>query len=301
MNKFVDTHAHLYWDSYEADFDQMLDRVVEAGVGLVINIGTDVETSKKAAELSSEKLPMYATVGLHPHEGAVLLSEDAIADQMAQIQSLYEPNKDKVVGIGETGLDFYFRENPGYKNVTLNASEGSPADAGTSNKLRDSSATPQNDQEIQKENQKRLFRAQIDVAKQLHLPLIIHCRDAWDTIFDFPLSGTTGVFHTFSGSAEDAHSALDLGYYLSFSCILTYPKNQALRDLLTDLPLDRILTETDCPFLPPQAIRGQRNDPSYIPEVVKVIAEMTNKSEEYITGQIWENTHMLFSLKNMTD
>lgn len=252
----VDTHAHLYWDSYQTDLEQVLNRAKQNDVGLIINIGTDLPTSQKAIDLKSENIKMYATVGIHPHDGGEINSSD-IPDLTEQLEKLYQANPDRVVAIGECGLDF----------------------------SQDSST-----------NQMELYKAQALLAKKLNLPLAIHCRDAWDQIFIPELEGTTGVFHTFSGTAEDAQKALKLGYYLSFSCTLTYPKNTHLVGVLKDLPLDKILTETDCPFLPPQQIRGQRNEPAHAKEVVRVISEAKGLPEKEIEEAVHRNTLQLFSL-----
>lgn len=254
----VDTHAHLYWDSYQSDLEQVLGRAKQNGVGLIINIGTDLSTSQSALRLASltQGIDMYATVGIHPHDGGEINPKD-ITDLINQLEALYRANPEKIIAIGECGLDF----------------------------SRDSST-----------NQLELYKSQSLLAKKLNLPLVVHCRDAWDQIFIPELKGVTGVFHTFSGTAADAKKALELGYYLSFSCTLTYPKNDQLRQILKDLPLDKILTETDCPFLPPQQIRGERNEPMYIKEVVKVISEAKGVSTQEIEEAVHRNTLQLFSL-----
>lgn len=273
MNKLVDTHAHLYWDLYSQDYDQVLQRAKEAGVGLIINIGTDSETNKSVLQLSPKDsgIQFYSTIGIHPHEGAVLTTDQQIQEQVDQLEKLFSGNMDKIIGIGECGLDFFFRENPGFNQTELSSDQ-------------------------QKANQIKLYKAQIKLAKKLNLPLVIHCRDAWDDIFDQNLNGTRGVFHCFTGVEQAAKTALDLGYFISISCIITYPKNQHLRDSVKNLPLDKIITETDCPFLPPQQIRGQRNEPAYIPEIIKVISEIKNLSTDEVIGQIYLNTQSLFRI-----
>lgn len=268
----VDTHAHLYWEDYQNDLDQVLKRCFDNQIGLIINIGTDLQTSTQALQ-QAQKITsptIYATIGLHPHEGTIL-SGLQIEEEIVKLEELYSGNKERVVAIGECGLDFFFRENAGLNHTDLS-------------------------QDDQKANQRKLFKAQIQLAKKLDLPLVAHCRDAWDEIFIPDLEGTTGVFHNFSGTPEDAQKALELGYHLSFSCVITYPKNQYLRDLLRDLPLDKIVTETDCPFLPPQQIRGKRNEPAYVLEVLKIISEIKNLSFEQASSQIFANSQKLFKL-----
>lgn len=252
----VDTHAHLYWDSYQSDLEQVLDRAKQNDVGLIINIGTDLETSKLATELQSDKIKMYATIGIHPNDGGEINQQD-IPDLIEQLETLYHQHSEKIVAIGECGLDF---------------SQG------------------------QNDNQLPLCKAQVQLAKKLNLPLIIHCRDAWHQIFIPELAGTRGVFHTFSGRATDAQKALALGYYLSFSCTLTYPKNEELRQTLKYIPLNKILTETDCPFLPPQQNRGQRNEPAYVKEVITMISAAKELPESTVIEAVHRNTLQLFHL-----
>lgn len=268
----IDTHAHLYWKDYETDLNAVLQRCLENGVTTIINVGVSLETSKKSVEQAQviDEPQVYSSIGIHPHEGAILTTDESIHSNLEELGKLHSPDN-KIIAIGEIGLDFYFREDPDFDISSLSI-------------------------EQQKENQRKLYLAQIGLAKKLGLPLIIHCRDGWSEIFVLELQGTKGVFHTFSGSLEDAQKALDLGYYLSFSCIITYPKNERLRHLIKDLPLDKILSETDSPFLPPQQIRGQRNEPAYVKEVVRVIAEIKGLSFEKAAASILENAARLFNL-----
>ncbi len=254
----VDTHAHLYWDSYEDDLGEVIKKCKENGVELIINVGVDLESSKKALAQDLSPLVSYSTAGTHPHDVSGFTNTD-------ELEKLILENKEKIIAVGECGLDFFFRN-------------------------------PEDDSEQERATQQNAYKTQVDLARRLNLPLIIHCRDAWSDIFIKELEGTKGLFHNFSGTKEDAKKALDLGFYLSFSCVITYPKNQELRDLIKDIPLDRILTETDCPFLPPQTIRGERNDPSYIKEVIDVIAQTKGISPEETSSQILKNTRKLFNL-----
>lgn len=257
----VDSHAHLYWDSYQDDLDSVIQRAVDNDVRLIINIGVDLETSRKCLELSADGIQLYSTIGVHPHDGNHDLNDESIHRLIEDLEKLNIENPDKIVAIGECGLDYHH----------------SPAD---------------------KQLQLKLYTAQVELAKKLDLPLVIHCRDAWEDIFIPELEEATGIFHSFSGTEADIKRALDLGYYLAFTCAVTYPKNEPLRLLLKDIPLDRILTETDCPFLPPQDIRGQRNEPAYIHEVVKVIAEVKQLPFDSVASQILSNTQSLFNLSS---
>ena len=281
----VDTHAHLYWDSYQEGFDSIIQRAVDNDVKLIINIGVDLETSKKCLELSSDKIRFYSTIGIHPHDAPqqardkqslpIRFTQDkatideSIRQLMGDLEILYHQHPAKIAAIGECGLDYFFRDE--FSNSLLSHDES-------------------------KQLQMKLYKAQVLLAKKLNLPLAIHCRESWQDIFIPELIDTTGVFHNFSGSKEDSLHACKLGYYLSFSCVLSYPKNQDLRDLVKMIPLDRILTETDCPFLPPQQIRGQRNEPANISGVIKIISEIKQIPFDEVAHQILKNTQKLFKI-----
>lgn len=264
----IDTHAHLYYDQFAPDFDQVIGHAKEANLKAIINIGADLESSKKAVELESNQIKLYSSVGLHPHEISRLSDHESIHDNIEKLEQIYHNNTGKIVAIGECGLDFHF-EGVDYSPSSFSEDQ-------------------------QKALQKQLFLDQIILSKKLNLPLIIHCRDAWDDIFVSELKDTTGVFHSFTATEVEAKKALDLGYYLGFSCIITYPKNEHLREIIKWAPLDRIITETDCPFLPPQSQRGQRNEPANITEVVKVIAGMKGLSQGQVSQAIWQNATQLF-------
>lgn len=274
MNKLmlVDTHAHLYWDSYKDDLDQVLENCKKNNVKLIINIGTDLETSQQAIDTSKKLRALgfesYATVGLHPHDTQECNNE-SIQQFITSLENLYLNNKDYVVAIGECGLDYFFRDEFNTKNTAI---------------------------DDLKVLQKKLFVAQVNLAKKLNLPLVIHCREAWSDIFIPELEGTKGVFHNFSGTIEEIKKSIELCYFISFSCVITYPKNENLRELIKEIPIDTIVSETDCPFLPPQQIRGQRNDPSYINEVVKTIADCKEKSDQEIEDALEKNARKLFSI-----
>jgi len=267
----IDTHAHLYWDSFALDLDAVLQRAIEANISTIINIGTDFPTSQQAVNQIDgiDRLQVFATSGLHPDEAFLLKTPENIDQEIKKIEELIKKNPKKIIAIGECGLDYHFDPS------SLSPKTGTGA-------------------EIAKEIQLKLFKSQIILAKKLNLPIVIHCRDAWEDIFLEQLNGTRGVFHTFTGTRENAREAIRLGYYLSFSCIVTYPKNDHLRQTIQDTSLDKILSETDCPFLPPQQIRGQRNEPANIQEVIRIISEIKNISFDKVSDQITENAKALF-------
>lgn len=266
----IDTHAHLYYERFEEDFDEVIHRAVESGLTRIINIGADIESSKKAAKLENDQIKFYSSIGLHPHEISRLSNDVSIHQNIGELERLYQTNTTKVVAIGECGLDYHF-EGLDFSPTTLSQ-----------------------DQQITL--QKELFQAQIDLAKKLKLPLIIHSRDAWEDIFFPTLQSTQGVFHSFTGSENEAKKALSLGYYLGFSCIVTYPKNEHLRQIIKNMPLNKILIETDCPYLPPQSQRGQRNEPANVSEVVKVISEIKGISFKEAAQTTFDNAQRLFKL-----
>jgi len=262
----IDTHAHLDVKQFKQDFDSVIKRAREAGVGTIINIGPNVNSSKAALQINDSEINMFSSIGLHPEYAPLADPDKSILLKMKALEKIYSENPKKVVGVGECGLD-YFKRNG--EQIT----------------------------EKEKNAQKSLFQAQINLARKLKLPLIIHCRDAWDDIFDFDFTGVNGVFHSFTGSKEIAKKALTINFYLSFSCIVTYPKNNELREIIKSTPLDKILTETDCPFLPPQKLRGQRNEPANVVEVVKTIAEIKNLSFDEVVKATFDNAKTLFNLR----
>lgn len=274
----VDTHAHLFWDSFKEDYDAVIERALASGVSTIINVGTDPDTSNLSINLKSDKIQFFSSIGLHPHEALRYSqgkqnSDVSIHNDIARVEDLYrrsisDPTLSRVVAVGECGLDYFFDGNPDFTPTDLSINQ-------------------------RRALQKKLFKAQIELSKKLDLPLLIHCRDAWDDIFN-DLLGTKGLFHTFSGSLKEAKKALDLGYYLSFSGVITYHKNGYLREIVRNTPLDKILTETDCPFLPPQSKRGKRNEPESVKEIVQLISELKGLTFEETANQISQNAKSFF-------
>ena len=263
----IDSHAHLYWESFQQDFESIIDRAVESNLTHIINIGVDLESSSQAVNQAREvkRLKVLATIGLHPEEFFSSLPHDYdvwIHDVCSKLEELYNDSPDKVVAIGECGLDYYHLPSPA--NI---------------------------------EPQKQLFKAQVELARKLNLPLVIHCRESWDDIFEHLDSNLTGVFHCWSGDLKAAQRALDLGFYISFAGNLTYKNAHTLRHVAQQIPLDRILVETDCPFLSPEGQRGQRNEPANVVEVAKTLAELKGLSSAEIDHQTTQNTLKLLKIK----
>lgn len=231
----IDTHTHLDDARYDSDRDAMLGRAQEAGVIRMVTIGCDLATSRAAVALAERYECVHATVGVHPHE--VKQIGDGWYDDLRRLAK-----HPKVVAYGEIGLDYHYNYSP---------------------------------PRLQKER----FREQILLARELGLPLVIHTREAQaDTITilkEEKASDAGGVFHCFSGDAWLAHQALDLGFSLSFSGVITFQNATTLREIVKTVPLDRLLVETDCPYLAPAPHRGKRNEPAYVKLVAQKLAELT--------------------------
>lgn len=230
----VDTHAHLTFEGLREDVPGVLRRAREAGVGAVITVGVDPRDSRAAAALAQETEGVWAAVGVHPHDAAGVTDE--VLDDLADLA-----RSPKVVAWGETGLDFY--------------RDRSPRDA-----------------------QRRWFREQVVRARELGLPVVVHDRDAHEEslriLREEAGGGLRGVFHCFSGDESFAREVLGLGFYLSIPGTVTYPRNEALRRVAASAPLDRLLLETDCPFLAPQPVRGQRNEPAFAAHTAAEVARL---------------------------
>ena len=251
-----DTHAHLHFPEFAGDLGTVLERARAAGVRRMLTIGTDVETSRAAVGLAAREPDVWASVGVHPHDAG-----DADATALAEIEDLAaEP---RVVAIGETGLDFF-------RNL-------SPRDA-----------------------QERVFRAQLALARRVGKPVIVHCRDAHEEtlaiLADERVGETGGVMHCFSGDTAIARRCLDLGLLISLAGPVTYPKARALPDVATFVPGDRLVVETDCPFLPPQPHRGKRNEPAYLAITAARVAELRGESLQTLAARTSENAAKLFGL-----
>jgi len=237
----IDTHAHLDFPDYKDDIDEVIERAGEVGVEYMINVGTTVASSNKSIELAKQYEQIYASIGIHPNEASKVSGEE-----WSRLEAL--AGGDKVVAIGETGLDYY----------------------------RDRS---------KREDQKRLFHQHIELAQRHNLPVIIHNREASSDCLDIvhEYSGKIkGVVHCFAGIVEDAEEFLKLGFHVSFAGPITFPKADNLREALKAVPVERLLLETDCPFLAPQPKRGKRNEPSYLQYTIPVLAELYKLSVEDI-------------------
>ena len=250
-----DTHAHYDDESFDADRDAVLTALPEQGVGLILNPGCDVESSRKAVRYAAAYPHVYAAVGIHPENcgGCTAGDLDAIR-ALAQLP--------KTVAIGEIGLDYYWAENP-------------PRDF-----------------------QQQVLRQQLALARELALPVIIHDREAHaDTLAivrEFP--GVTGVFHCFSGSPEMARELLKMGWYLGFDGPVTYKNARRAPEVAAVTPLDRMLIETDSPYMTPVPYRGRRNDSGYVHLVAEKLAEWKGVTPEEMARATTENGKRLFRI-----
>jgi TatD DNase family protein len=259
---FIDSHAHVDGPEFDRDRDQVIDRAREAGVDLVLNVGTgDPHSSsfERAIEFGNKYDNIYTAIGTHPHDARYY---DDLAEQ--KTRRLISENS-RVIAWGEIGLDFHYDNSP-------------------------------------REAQLEVFRRQLRCAAELEMPVIIHTREAEaETIevlqSEFSGAKRRGIFHCFSGSLELAKAALDLGFMISFSGILTFKKADDLRAVAAYVPLDRILIETDCPFLSPVPYRGWRNEPAHVVEVARGLSEVREIGLEEISQITTDNFLRLFNLE----
>jgi TatD DNase family protein len=260
----IDTQVHYNLDPLHADWQRFWQEAQIAGVDTSIVVGVNRETSAMAIEMSAKEPNLFCTVGIHPEETPADLQ-----NEISAIEALARSSK-KVVAIGECGLD-YFRM---------------PAD-----------------KPDEKRRQKQLFGAQIALAKKLDLPIVIHCRDAHDDLLDtihhFSMNdgkAPRALLHCMSGSLAYLDAALKFGFYISFAGNLTYPSAHSIRELALHTPLDRLLVETDAPFLAPQTHRGQTNEPRFIVDTVAELASLHSMTAEKMAALTRKNARRFFSL-----
>ncbi len=254
---YVDTHAHLQWPTLMAEASAVVVRATENGVGRILTLGTDVETSKKAVDLAAEHEIVYAAVGIHPSDAPTEKGDRERA--LAEIADLLA--SPHVVAVGEAGLDYYHADNP-------------PRDA-----------------------QVKTFTAQLELAAYTGKPLCIHNREATTDVMallDEWADRCTLILHCFMGDLSLAQHALDVGCYISLAGNCTYPKLKSLLDVGASLPADRILLETDAPFLAPQPRRGGRNEPSYVVLTYAAVAQARGVAPEVLAQEIAVNAARVF-------
>jgi TatD DNase family protein len=259
----IDTHCHINFDSYDADRDAVIERAAWAEVTQIINPAVDLETSHAAIALAAQYTGIYAAIGVHPNSTANF--NPGWLDEFATLAA-----QPKVVAMGEIGLDYHWDESP-------------------------------------KEKQFEAFEAQLALAAKLELPVIIHNREAsddmivilerWATNLPPTLKDRPGVLHSFSAPPEIADRALAIGFYLGFTGPITYKNADGLRKIATRMPLDRMVVETDGPFLTPTPHRGKRNEPAYIPLIIERLASLRQISVEELGEATTTNAKRLFQLE----
>ncbi|HHT9130266.1 MAG TPA: TatD family hydrolase [Candidatus Brocadiaceae bacterium] len=252
----IDTHAHLDFPDYKSDLESVLSRAKQADVGCIINVGTNLASSRKSITLANRFNNVYASIGVHPHDASHVTEQDwQILESLAK--------ESKVVAIGETGLDYYRNRSP-------------------------------------HEDQQRVFHKHLALAKANNLPVIIHCRDASGDclkILDEHKNGALkGVVHCFSGTREMAKKCIDMGLYVSFAGPITFSNANNLREVAKSIPVERLLLETDSPFLSPQPKRGERNEPSYLSFIIPVLADIYGLSLKDIERITTFNAYKVFGI-----
>jgi TatD DNase family protein len=262
---FIDSHAHLDGSKFDPDRAEVIERARAAGVRTVVAIGNgdgpdDVDCGIRLAEKYNF---IYATIGIHPHEAR--LANESAYQKMEQLA-----RHSKVIAWGEIGLDYYYDHSP-------------------------------------REVQKDVFVKQMNLAAAAKLPIVIHCRpsenseNAWDDCLSlirehWASRGLGGILHCFTGKWSHAKAALDMGFMISFAGNVTFPKAQQIRDAASEVPLDRILIETDCPYLAPIPYRGKRNEPAYVIETARKLGELRDMTSEAIGQQTSRNFYNFFKL-----
>lgn len=259
---FIDTHCHLDFPEFDHDRDKVIKDAKEGGIGFIINVGSSLKSSLASLELSQRYDFLYAVVGVHPHEADAY--NESVGSRIKELA-----RSDKVVAIGETGLDYYLPAGQAGRNYS------------------------------KAENQKPLFESLITLSKDLNLPLVIHSRQAQSDTLEIlkkamPLKA---VVHCFSGDDNFLRECLDLGFLVSFTCNITYKKAQNLRDIVKLTPLERIMLETDAPYLSPEGLRGRRNDPLNVKYAADTVARVKQITVEEVADVTAKTAKEFFNIK----
>ena len=249
-----DTHAHLNDPAFDPDREELMNGLAAKGVGLVMNAGCSLESSRDIVNMTAKYPWLYGSVGSHP-DAADEVNEEVIEEYRRLCQN------EKIKAIGEIGLDYYYEDIP-------------------------------------RDIQQKAFRMQMQLAKELDMPVIVHEREAHDDgmriVKEFP--GVTGVFHCYSGSAEMAWQLVKMGWYIGFTGVLTFKNARKAVETAASIPLDRIVIETDCPFMAPEPFRGKRNNPGYLYRMAERLAEIRGITPEEAAAATTENAKRLYRL-----
>jgi TatD DNase family protein len=250
----TDTHTHLHFDQYATDLKEVIHRAREGGVKRILTLGTDYHSSLQSQRISQKYNLVYSAVGIHPTD---ILKHDS--KDILRVKKLADAEP-KIVAIGEIGFDLYWKEVPLEKQIPV-------------------------------------FAQMLEIAVELNLPVVIHNRDAHREMRDFfekrQIKKISGVMHSFSGSLEDARFYLDLGLHISFTGVITF-KNFKGIEVVKSVPLDRILLETDSPFLTPVPNRGKRNEPAFVEFIARRLAEIYELPLQEVTHNTFQNANQLF-------
>lgn len=256
MTGWIDSHAHLDDEAFAQDVPEVLTRAREAGLAQVITVASDLASTRRCLKLAAEHPWLFATAGVHPHEAGAAAPGDL--DRLAELGA--DP---KVVAVGETGLDYHYDLSP-------------------------------------REDQRQWMAQCVALALELDKPLVVHVREAFEDVVAILSaeggSGLRGVIHCFTGDTPQARRYLDMGLYLSFSGIITFSKAEAIREVARWAPLDRILVETDSPYLAPVPHRGRRNEPAYVVRTAEALAKLRGLPLEELADATTRNTRTLFAL-----
>ncbi|MGM0501923.1 MAG: TatD family hydrolase [Bacillota bacterium] len=251
----IDTHAHLDFDRFDNDRAEVIQAAYDSGVKKIINVGADMESSRNSVDLAQDYDFIYASVGMHPHD-----AQDFDENKYQELKKLAQ--NDKVIAIGELGLDYHYDNSP-------------------------------------REKQQEVFKKQLQLATEVNLPVVIHSRDAKEDtlkILKEHAQDLTGVMHCYGYDVPTAKEVFELDFYLSFGGIITFNGTSAVRKMIKKLPLERIILETDAPYLTPEPHRGQRNESKYVKEVAKKMADIKNMSLKEVAEITTENAEQLFDL-----
>jgi TatD DNase family protein len=255
--ELIDTHAHLNDSRFSQDLSDVIERAADAGVSTIINVGFDLESSRVAVDLTQEYTSVFAAVGVHPHDAGRVGP-----GWLDKIRSMAAEKK--VVAIGEIGLDYYYNHSSAQAQETA-------------------------------------FREQIRLAKELGLPVIIHDRDAHEEVLnilrDEQAWEAGGVFHCFSGDISFARKCLDLGFYISLAGPVTFKNAGDLQAVATEIPSERLLIETDSPYLAPVPYRGKRNEPAHVATIAAQVAKLRGENIQEFAAKTSNNARRLFSLE----
>ena len=250
-----DTHAHLNDPAFDPDREELMNGLAAKGVGLVMNAGCSLESSRDIVNMTAKYPWLYGSVGSHP-DAADEVNEEVIEEYRKLCQN------EKIKAIGEIGLDYYYEDIP-------------------------------------REIQQKAFRMQMQLAKELDMPVIVHEREAHDDgmriVKEFPK--VTGVFHCYSGSAEMARQLVKMGWYIGFTGVLTFKNARKAVETAASIPLERIVIETDCPFMAPEPFRGKRNDPGYLYRMAERLAEIRGITTEEAAQATTENAKRLYRIE----